>query len=77
VIGACWAERVCRGELRRQAAWPPHDGKARAIAYRLVSSLAKDPRLRELFAEACASGAAAWWASRPVRYRISDEPPVA
>ncbi|MEO7732660.1 MAG: hypothetical protein ABIY55_16950 [Kofleriaceae bacterium] len=76
MLGACWAERVCRGEHRRQAAWPPHEGKAREIAFRLVSSLAKDPRLRVLFAEACSSGAAAWWENRPMRYRISDDPPV-
>jgi hypothetical protein len=74
VIGACWAERVCRGELRRRAAWPAHEGKALEIARRLVSSLAKDARLRELLAAACSSGAAAWWERRPMRYRISDEP---
>ena len=73
MIGACWAERVCRGELRRQAAWPPHEGKAREIAFRLVRKLAKDPRLLEVFADECARGAAAWWADRPARYRISDE----
>jgi|GEM_PF-2803488 len=76
VLGACWAERVCRGELRRQAAWPAHEGKARDIAARLVSKLAKDPRLLAVLSDECSRGAAAWWVARPARYRISDEPEV-
>lgn len=68
-IGACWAERVCRGEARRQDAWPETDN-ARAIARRKVGQLTSDPRLVELFAAACMSGAAAWWAKRPAKYRL-------
>jgi hypothetical protein len=69
VIGACWAERVCRGELRSRPAWPEGDDKAIVIAQRLVRSLGKDPRLRDELAAACSSGAAAWWQGRPLRYR--------
>jgi hypothetical protein len=73
VIGQCWAERICRGVLRAQPAWP-EDGergaKAIRIARRLVGPLAKDPRLLADLAAACASGAAAWWSRRPERYRM-------
>jgi len=27
VVGQCWAERICRGELRARPAWPEHDEK--------------------------------------------------
>lgn len=70
VIGQCWAERICRGELRAQPSWPEHGDKAIHIARRLVSRLAQDPRLLDELAVACSSGAAAWWARRPARYRI-------
>jgi hypothetical protein len=69
VVGECWAERICRGELRRIAAWPEHGGKAIGIARRLVSALAKDPRLVDELAVTCSRGAAAWWQRRPARYR--------
>ncbi|HEY6173172.1 MAG TPA: hypothetical protein VIX73_01965 [Kofleriaceae bacterium] len=69
VIGQCWAERICRGELRAQAAWPERSEKAIRIARRLVGTLAKDPRLLDELATACSSGAAAWWQRRPERYR--------
>jgi hypothetical protein len=70
VIGQCWAERICRGELRARPAWPEHDDKAILIARRLVGSLAKDRRLLDELAAACSSGAAAWWQRRPERYRV-------
>jgi hypothetical protein len=70
VIGACWAERICRGELRQRVAWPASEGKALEIARRLVSSLAKDPRLRDELVIACSSSAALWWRDRPPRYRV-------
>ena len=70
-IGQWWAERICRGELRAQPAWPQHDEKTLAIARQHVASLAKnDPRLLEPLARACSAGAAAWWERRPMRYRI-------
>ena len=68
VVGQCWAERVCRGELRAQPAWPETD-KALQIARRLVGALAKDPRLVDDLATACLGGAATWWQRRPPRYR--------
>jgi len=69
VIGQCWAERICRGELRAREAWPEHDEKAIGIARRLVRRLAEDPRLLDELAAACNAGAAARWARRPARYR--------
>jgi hypothetical protein len=69
VIGQCWAERICRGELRAQPAWPERSEKAIQIARRLVGTLATDPRLLDELAAACSSGAAAWWKRRPDRYR--------
>ena len=70
VVGECWAERICRGELRAIAAWPEHGDKAIRIARRLVGALAKDPRLIDELAVACSHGAAAWWQRRPPRYRL-------
>jgi hypothetical protein len=70
VVGACWAERICRGALRTRPSWP-HGEKPLAIAHRLVGALAKDPRLRDRLAVACVGGAAAWWERRPMRYRIA------
>lgn len=71
-IGQWWSERICRGELRAQAAWPEHDEKTLAIARQQVASLARnDPRLLEHLARACSAGAAAWWERRPMRYRIA------
>jgi hypothetical protein len=70
VVGECWAERVCRGELRAIAVWPERDDKAMRIARRLVGALAKDPRLIDELATACSDGAAAWWQRRPARYRL-------
>jgi hypothetical protein len=32
VIGACWAESICRGELRARDAWPTRDERTIAIA---------------------------------------------
>jgi hypothetical protein len=69
VIGECWAERVCRGELRQREAWPAGEPKTLVIARRLVGALASDPRLLEELALACDAGAAAWWARRPESYR--------
>ena len=69
VIGQCWAERICRGPLRAQPAWPEHGEKTLRIARRLVGALAKDPRLLDELAAACSRGAAAWWQRRPARYR--------
>jgi len=69
VIGECWAERICRGELCAKPAWPERDAKAVRIARRLVAALAKDPRLLDELAAACCHGAAAWWQRRPQRYR--------
>jgi hypothetical protein len=69
VVGECWAERICRGELRRIADWPEDGGKAFVIARRLVGALASDPRLLDELAVACSRGAAAWWQRRPPRYR--------
>lgn len=75
VIGQCWAERICRGELRAEPAWPEHGDRTIQIARRLVRSLARDPRLLDQLAAACSSGAAMWWQRRPARYRA--EPRVA
>lgn len=75
VIGQCWAERICRGALRAQPAWPEHGAsgaKAFAIARRLVRALSKDPRLLDELAQACNAGAASWWQRRPARYRLPD-----
>jgi hypothetical protein len=58
VVGETWAERVCRGDHRKVAAWP-QDDKALAIARRLVAQLAADPRLVSELARVCVSGAAA------------------
>lgn len=69
VVGECWAERICRGELRLRELWPEHDDKTIRIARRLVGALAQDPRLCEELALACSRGAAAWWVRRPLRYR--------
>ena len=69
VIGECWAERICRGELRRRDRGPERDAKALRIARRLVSALARDTRLLDELAVTCSSGAAAWWQRRPARYR--------
>jgi hypothetical protein len=69
VVGECWAERICRGELRAQPAWPESE-RALAIARRLVGALAKDSRLLDELALGCVRGAAAWWQRRPPRYRI-------
>ena len=69
VIGQCWAERICRGELRAQPAWPAGDKPLR-IARRLVGALAKDPRLVDDLAAACLGGATTWWQRRPERYRV-------
>ncbi len=70
-LGECWAERICRGDLRAQPVWPEHDEKALVIARQLVASLAKnDPRLLDELARACSAGAAAWWERRPMRYRV-------
>jgi hypothetical protein len=74
-IGQVWAERICRGELRAQPAWPEHEPKTLAIARGLVGQLACDPRLVEDLARACSAGAAAWWQRRPELYRV--EPAVA
>jgi hypothetical protein len=69
VLGQCWAERICRGELRARDAWPTLEEKTLQIARRQVRSLAKDPRLIDKLAVACSAGAAAWWQRRPPRYR--------
>ena len=73
VMGECWAERICRGELRGRDEWPERDAKALEIARRLVAPLGKDHRLVDALAEACSSGAAAWWRRRPARYRVALE----
>lgn len=70
VIGECWAERICRGPLRAQPAWPGPDDKTLRIARRLVRTLGRDPRLLDQLAVACVIGAAAWWQRRPQRYRL-------
>lgn len=70
VIGACWAERICRGDRRAVEAWPTEAPRTLAIARRKVTQLAGDPRLLEALALACSQGAAAWWAGRPARYRM-------
>jgi hypothetical protein len=68
VVGECWAERICRGDLRTRPSWPD-SARSLQIAHRLVGALASDPRLRDMLAVACVGGAAAWWQRRPVRYR--------
>jgi len=69
VVGACWAERTARRpELRAVDAWPDTP-KARAIARRLVAMLVRDERMLDELAQATLTGAAAWWARRPARYR--------
>ena len=74
VIGQCWAERICRGELRAREAWPAHEGKAAEMARDKVRYLTRDPRMLEELAAACTAGAAAWWQRRPARYRMPAEP---
>jgi len=74
VVGECWAERICRGDLRTIAAWPERDDKAIRIARRLVGAPAKAPGLLDELAIACSRGAAAWWQRRPPRYRIPSPP---
>lgn len=72
MLGQCWAERICRGAVCYEPAWPVAGDKAlRAleIARRMVRALAKDPRLLEELAQACNAGAVAWWQRRPPRYR--------
>ena len=71
-IGQCWAEHVCRGELRARPAWPEHEPKTLAIARRKVGALARDPRLLDALAAICSAAAAAWWQRRPAAYRIED-----
>ena len=69
VIGAWWAERTARRrELRGEVAWPDTP-KAFAIARRLVATLVRDARMHDELAAAALAGAAAWWATRPARYR--------
>jgi|ERR1051325_928648 hypothetical protein len=63
VIGQCWAERICRGELRAQPSWPEHDERTLLVARRLVGAVAKDPRLLRELAAACSRGASAWVAA--------------
>lgn len=72
-IGQLWAERVCRGGLRAQPAWPEHEPKTLAIARRLVARLVRDQRLLDALARACSAGAAAWWQRRPAQYRIEPD----
>ena len=70
MIGQCWAERICRGDLRAQSAWPEHEPKMLVIARRLVGRLTQDPRLLAELAVACSKGAVDWRQRRPARYRI-------
>ena len=78
VLGQCWAERICRGELRAEPEWPQRGergDKAIRIARRLVGSLAVDRRLIDQLAAACTRGAAAWSQRRPERYRMAVDTP--
>jgi hypothetical protein len=69
-LGQLWAERICRGELRAQPAWPEREARTLQLARREVERLARDPRLLDELARTCSAGAAAWWEGRPMRYRI-------
>jgi hypothetical protein len=63
--GNAWADRVARDRpLDRVRAWPAHDGRAAAIARRLIQGLVGDPRLEGQLAAACAGEAARWWTKR-------------
>lgn len=46
-IGAAWA-RFTRGQLDARKRWPPFEGRVAEIAVRLVTGLAKGPRVHEL-----------------------------
>ena len=70
VAGQCWAESICRGDLRARETWPTEDAKTLAIARRKMASLARDPRMVEPLPLACSQGAAAWWLARPAMYRV-------
>jgi hypothetical protein len=69
VRGACWAESICRGELRARATWP-EDELTLTTARHMVAALARDPRLLDELVAACNHGAQAWWQGRPARYRV-------
>jgi len=44
LIGQCWAERICRGALRAQPAWPTHDERTLRMARDKVAQSTRDPR---------------------------------
>lgn len=52
--GEAWADRVAATTSTRQT-WPPHEGRAADVARRLVSDLARDPKLLEMLAAEIAS----------------------
>lgn len=58
--GEVWAQRVAR-VVDRALPWPPHAGKAAAIARDKVADLTLDPRLLEALAMELARWAARWW----------------
>jgi hypothetical protein len=60
--GDYWAERVAAATSTRQT-WPPHEGRAAAIARRLVGDIADDPLLLEMLAAELAEFAARAWAT--------------
>jgi hypothetical protein len=63
-IGQLWARRVFRAPEHRNADWPAGTPLTLAIARRLVTEYARDPRLLAELARLCDEGAAEWWARR-------------
>jgi len=70
-IGAAWAVFV-RGQVDVRKPWPPYEGRAEAIALRLVAGLAAEPRRSEL-ARICYWRAGLRWEALELP-RIRDRP---
>jgi len=48
VIGQCWAERICRGDLRAQSAWPEHGKRCTAPTLKTAAAERTMPTCRSL-----------------------------
>jgi hypothetical protein len=59
--GELWADRVRTQLGRHVPPWPPFEGKALAIALRLVGGLDRDERVNEALAERCWAVARRRW----------------
>lgn len=62
--GMRWAERVAVLINPRSMPWPPFEGKAKAIAERLVDGISSDDRVAGELARLCWADAERWWSMR-------------